>query len=93
MIDKLSGQIAYAVLSFGGFLGFGQKHFPVPWRSLKYNPKQGAYEFEVTEEQLRAAPSFAPGEEFDWAIGPMKFKSSSVIIPFITGGSSLTVPG
>ena len=66
MIDKLSGQIAYAVLSFGGFLGFGQKHFPVPWRSLKYNPKHGAYEFEVTEEQLRAAPSFAPGEEFDW---------------------------
>jgi hypothetical protein len=66
MIDKLSGQIAYAVLSFGGFLGFGQKHFPVPWRSLKYNPKHGAYEFEVTEEQLRAAPSFTPGEEFDW---------------------------
>jgi hypothetical protein len=63
MIDKLSGQIAYAVLSFGGFLGFGQKHFPVPWRSLKYNPKHGAYEFEVTEEQLRAAPSFAPGED------------------------------
>src|ERR1700730_19310632 len=52
MIDKLSGQIAYAVLSFGGFLGFGQKHFPVPWRSLKYNPKHGAYEFEVTKSSF-----------------------------------------
>jgi hypothetical protein len=40
MIDKLSGQVAYAILTFGGFLGFGQKHFPVPWRSLKYRPRR-----------------------------------------------------
>ena len=61
MIDKLSGQIAYAVLTFGGFLGFGQKHFPVPWRSLRYNVKHGAYEFEATEEQLRAAEAMFEG--------------------------------
>jgi hypothetical protein len=66
MIDKVSGKIAYAVLSFGGFLGFGQRHFPVPWGSLKYNLQSGAYELEVTEDHLRAAPSSAPGEEFDW---------------------------
>ncbi len=66
MIDKVSGKIAYAVLTFGGLLGFGQKHFPVPWQSLKYNLKLGGYELEVTEEQLRAAPSFEPGQEFDW---------------------------
>jgi hypothetical protein len=66
MIDKQSGQVAYAILTFGGFLGFRQEHFPVPWRSLKYDVKRGAYEFEVTDEQLRTAPSFAPGEEFDW---------------------------
>jgi sporulation protein YlmC with PRC-barrel domain len=66
MINKMSGRIAYAVLTFGGFLGFGQKHFPVPWRSLKYKLQQGAYELDVTDEQLRAAPSFAPAEEFDW---------------------------
>src|SRR5205823_6588515 len=36
MIDKISGKIAYAVLTFGGFLGFGQKHFPTPWDALKY---------------------------------------------------------
>ena len=66
MIDKQSGQVAYAILTFGGFLGFRQEHFPVPWRSLKYDVKRGAYEFEVIDEQLRTAPFFAPGEEFDW---------------------------
>jgi sporulation protein YlmC with PRC-barrel domain len=34
MIDKVSGKVAYAVLSFGGFLGFVQRHFPVPWGRL-----------------------------------------------------------
>src|SRR5438067_1245818 len=66
MIDKISGKIADAVLTFGGFFGFGQKHFPISWPALKYNPELGAYELDVTEEQLRAAPSFAPGEDFDW---------------------------
>ena len=66
MIDKVSGKVTYAVLSFGGFLGFAQKHFPVPWASLKYNLQSSAYELEVTDDQLSAAPSFAPGEEFDW---------------------------
>ncbi|TXL76754.1 PRC-barrel domain containing protein [Vineibacter terrae] len=68
MIDKVSGNVAYAVLSFGGFLGFAQKHIPIPWASLKYNLQSGAYELDVTEDQLRAAPSYAPGgeAEFDW---------------------------
>jgi PRC-barrel domain len=66
MISKRSGKVAYVVLKFGGLLGFGEKHFPVPWRSLKYSPTWEAYESEITEEELRRAPSFAPGEEFDW---------------------------
>ncbi len=66
MIDKLTGKVAYAVLSFGGFLGFGEKHFPIPWDALKYNVQSGAYEMEITEEQLKGAPSFAAGEDFDW---------------------------
>jgi hypothetical protein len=65
-VCRPTGEQIDAVLTFAGFLGFGQKYFPVPWRSLKYNVKRGAYEFEVTDEQFRAAPSFAPGEEFDW---------------------------
>lgn len=66
MIDKLSGKVAYAILKFGGFLGFGEKHFPVPWASLKYNLQREAYEANITEEQLRSAPSYAGGQEFDW---------------------------
>jgi len=69
MIDKLSGTIAYAVLTFGGFFGLGQKHFPIPWHALKYNVNRGAhgaYEVEIAEDQLKDAPSHGPGEDFDW---------------------------
>jgi hypothetical protein len=66
MIDKLSGKVAYAVLKFGGFLGFGEKHFPVPWASLKYNLQRQAYEADITEEQLRNAPSYVGDQELDW---------------------------
>ncbi len=66
MINKGTGKVAYAVVKFGGVLGFGEKHFPVPWASLKYDLNSSAYEMEVTNDQLRTAPSFTPGEEFDW---------------------------
>jgi hypothetical protein len=66
MIDKLSGKVAHAVLKFAGFLGFGEKYFPVPWASLKYNLQQQAYEGDITEEQLRNAPTYVGDQEFDW---------------------------
>ena len=44
MIDKISGQVAYAVLNFGGFLGMGQSHYPIPWSRLKYDPIAAARE-------------------------------------------------
>src|ERR1700724_2986428 len=53
MIDKLSGNVAYAVLSFGGFLGVGQKHAPVPWARLTYDPALGAYRLDLSEDELR----------------------------------------
>src|SRR6202012_3555058 len=39
MIDKISGKVAYAVISFGGFLGMGEDHYPLPWTKLKYDPR------------------------------------------------------
>jgi hypothetical protein len=68
MIDKYSGQVAYAVMSFGGFLGIGHEHYPVPWPRLDYNEKLGGYEVNITEEELKIAPKFDPGdkEEWDW---------------------------
>lgn len=59
MIDKVSGTVAYAVLSFGGLFGLGHDHYPIPWSLLKYNPSSNAYESEISEEQLSQA-----GESF-----------------------------
>jgi hypothetical protein len=66
MIDKVSGNVAYAVLSFGGFLGMAQKHLPIPWQRLTYDPLLGAYQLDLTDEELSGAPSFAANTEFDW---------------------------
>jgi len=41
MIDKMSGRVSYAVLSFGGFLGIGDDHYPLTWQSLKYDTNLG----------------------------------------------------
>jgi len=56
MIDKISGRVSYAVLGFGGFLGLGNEHYPLPWQSLKYDTDLGGYRTGVTEDQLRGAP-------------------------------------
>lgn len=66
MIDKLSGQVAYAVMTFGGLFGFGEKHFPIPWSALRYEPRSGGYVTDINAEQLKDAPSHAADESFDW---------------------------
>jgi hypothetical protein len=66
MIDKVGGKIAYAVLSFGGFLGIGSKHIPVPWERMKYSASLDAYEINVTDEELARAPAYEADKEFDW---------------------------
>lgn len=67
MIDKISGRVAYAVMSFGGFLGLGSDHYPVPWSLLTYNERLGGYEVNITEDQLKRAPKFRSDEP--WAYG------------------------
>lgn len=56
MIDKLSGKVAYAVMAFGGVLGIGEEHYPVPWGALRYDVAQGGFVTDVTAEQLSGAP-------------------------------------
>ena len=56
MIDKLSGKVAYAVMSFGGFMGLGEDYYTLPWSVLKYNTQLDAYELNLSEDQLRGAP-------------------------------------
>jgi hypothetical protein len=67
MINKRSGKVAYAIMSFGGFLGIGEDYYPIPWEKLTYNTALDAYELDMTEEQLRGAPSYAPGTNFDYS--------------------------
>ncbi len=59
MIDKQSGRVAFAVLSFGGFLGLGHSHYPLPWGALTYDTALDGYKTTVTEAQLRDAPEFS----------------------------------
>src|SRR5918994_1192710 len=67
MIDKLSGQVAFAVLSFGGFLGIGEKHHPIPWEVLNYNEEEGAYVVDLDRDTLEKAPAYGRGKEPDWS--------------------------
>jgi hypothetical protein len=55
MIDKLSGKVAYAVMSFGGFMGIGEDYYPLPWSLLAYNERPDGYEVNVSEQQLKGA--------------------------------------
>jgi hypothetical protein len=62
MIHKQSGQVAYAVLSFGGFLGIGSHVYPIPWEMLTYDEGKHGYIADVTAETVRKAPSMALDE-------------------------------
>ena len=56
IIDKLSGRVAYAVMSFGGFMGLGHSHYPIPWGALTYDKSLGGFRTTITEQQLKDAP-------------------------------------
>src|SRR5688572_26474093 len=65
MLEKRSGQVAYAVLSFGGFLGLGSDSYPIPWDALKYDTSLGGYRINITEQQLKGAPNYQ-GVTWNW---------------------------
>jgi hypothetical protein len=66
MLDKRSGKIAYALMSFGGFLGIGERYHPLPWAMLKYDTRQGGYVVGIPIEQLKGAPTYAANEMPAW---------------------------
>ena len=66
MIDKQTGRVSYAVLSFGGFLGIGDDHYPLPWQSLKYDVNLGGYIAGITESQLKGAPKYTNDNSWNW---------------------------
>jgi sporulation protein YlmC with PRC-barrel domain len=82
MIDKLSGKVAYAVLSFGGFLGMGTDHYPLPWSMLKYDEKKGGYRASINREQLETAPRYHEDDPWDWASPESKAQIDRHYRPF-----------
>jgi hypothetical protein len=58
MLDKLSGQVAYAVLESGSFLGIGGKLFALPWNSINYDTNAECFILNVDKEKLKNAPGF-----------------------------------
>ena len=66
MIEKISGRVAYAVMSFGGFLGIGQDEYTIPWNKLTYNPSLGGFRTDITKEQLQGAPTFYRQPDYMW---------------------------
>jgi len=67
MIEKGSGRVAYAVMSFGGFLGIGDQHHPVPWSSLTYDTNVGGYVIDADRARLQGAPVYKGGETPNWS--------------------------
>jgi hypothetical protein len=71
MVGKRSGRVEYAVMAYGGFLGLGERYYPLPWDMLRYDTDAGGYVVDLTERDLEEAPSFSRDNEprFDDAYG------------------------
>jgi PRC-barrel domain protein len=67
MIDKYTGQVAFAVMSFGGFMGMGESWHPLPWRMLDYDPRLGGYVVDIDRSRLEGAPRYQPTSHPDWS--------------------------
>jgi hypothetical protein len=66
MIDKLSGKVAYAIMSFGGFLGIDKRFHPLPWSILKYDTGLDGYVVHLDKQQLDGAPAYMTDAEPAW---------------------------
>src|SRR5271157_4758683 len=66
MIDKVSGRIAYAVVGFGGFLGIGDRHYPLPWETLKYDTNMDGFVVDLDKQTLEGAPSYTDADTVGW---------------------------
>jgi PRC-barrel domain len=67
MIDKISGKVAYAVMSFGGFMEIGDRYHPLPWSVLTYDTGKEGYTVDLDRSTLEGAPTYTSGETPDWA--------------------------
>lgn len=71
MVGKRDGRVRYAVMNFGGFLGIGERYYPLPWGTLTYDTDLGGYVVDLDRERLQGAPYYDRGSEplYDAAFG------------------------
>jgi sporulation protein YlmC with PRC-barrel domain len=62
VLDKMSNNIMFAVVGFGGFLGIGEKYHPLPWSTLDYDEREGGYCINLSKDQLKSGPSYSMEE-------------------------------
>lgn len=67
MIDKRSGQVRYAVLEFGGFLGMGTDSYPLPWNTLTYDTTLDGYVVPLDKAKLEGAPRYTGDQRPDYS--------------------------
>ncbi|WP_062732903.1 PRC-barrel domain-containing protein [Sphingobium abikonense] len=84
MVEKRSGQVRYAVLSFGGFLGIGNDHYPLPWSILTYDTDKGGYVIDLDKQVLDNAPRYAADArpDYDEAYGRNVYQYYGVVYPW-----------
>ncbi|HKR16417.1 PRC-barrel domain-containing protein [Rhizorhapis sp.] len=84
MVDKISGNVQYAVLSFGGFMGMGGDYYPIPWNMLTYDTSQGGYAVDLDKSLLENAPRYSSDKEpaFDREYGRSVYDYYGVTYPW-----------
>ena len=83
MIDKASGRAIYAVMSFGGFLGMGEEHYPLPWATLKYDAQKGRLRGQSGQEAAgrRAELRSRRGVRMDARLRPPRSTATGCELP------------
>jgi hypothetical protein len=66
LLDRQSGQARFAIMGFGGFLGIGSRHHPLPWHTLAYDEMLGGYVVDLDRTVLEGAPSYDPEDISAW---------------------------
>ena len=79
VLDKLSNQIMFAALGFGGVMGIGEKYYPVPWSLLDYNEDKGGYIVPLNKERIEKAPAYDLKDltKHDGGLGSIREKTYS----------------
>jgi hypothetical protein len=81
MIDKFSGHVEYAVISFGGFLGIGESYHPLPWRTLTYSTNLSGYRVDLDRARLERSPRYTMSDPPDWSDRDYREKIDDYWIP------------